>query len=104
MPQTTNATKLHLAIGEIRYDFLLYMTTAPARYDGFGTMTIYDCGGLGTGKVERFVVINEKHLDWQIGRYASGLYCSEPCNLIDANDLAQRFWNAITEKFMGDES
>ncbi len=104
MPQNTNATKLHAAIGEIRYSYLLYMTTAPVRYDGFGTLTIYDCGGVGTGSVKRYVLIDEKHLDWQTGRYASGLYCAEPCDAIDANDLAQRLWRAIQDKFFGDES
>ena len=59
--------------GEIMVRETIY-TTAPAAYDGFSTREeSADCGRDG-GKVVRRVSLETADYQWQLGRYASGLY------------------------------
>jgi hypothetical protein len=51
-------------------------TTAPEVYDGFGTRTLDpDAGTTDSGRTLRRVAIEDRHLEWQDGRYGSGLHC-----------------------------
>jgi hypothetical protein len=50
-------------------------TTAPANYDGFGTVEMEaDAGEDNRGLTIRKVAVQHEHLDWQMARYASGLH------------------------------
>jgi hypothetical protein len=51
------------ATGEYTFGY----TNAPESYDGFGTLSLSAEGD------ERLVGIRNEHLNWQVGRYASGL-------------------------------
>lgn len=71
----TPETKLKVQIGTWEATYILAETDAPVRYDGFGTLTIYE--GTRDGKPIRYVLIQEDHLDWQEARYRSGLHSFE---------------------------
>ena len=49
-------------------------TTAPADYDGFGTITDDIAGHDKHGKQVRRVTVDPAYLNWQVMRYTSGLY------------------------------
>lgn len=58
-----------------------FWTTAPADYDGFGTMSL-ESTGEWRGKVLRRVLVDPDCIAWQTSRYASGLCGSweeNPC-------------------------
>lgn len=59
-----------------RQERLLATTTAPANYDGFGTLTLAPNPLMGPQG--RLVLIHPEHLEWQIRRYASGNYFGGP--------------------------
>lgn len=93
-PLTTIPSAITIAIGSHSVTYLLFKTTAPQRYDGFGTMTVYD-NGTGT----RYVLIDAKHLEWQKGRNGSGLHVTDPCDSISQRDLENRFSEVIRKGF-----
>ncbi len=68
----SNDTRIKVAIGSFEREYVLVETTAPRRYDGLGTLEVYDSGE--SGELNRFVLVDIKHLEWQQGRYGSGLY------------------------------
>jgi hypothetical protein len=49
-------------------EYTLGYSTSPEAYDSFGTMTVSADGE------ERLVAIRNEHVEWQVGRYASGLH------------------------------
>ena len=68
--------KIQIKIGElVLADYVLARTTAPESYDGFGTFTVNETY-LGDRKA-RLILINDRHLDWQIQRNLSGLHPTE---------------------------
>ena len=62
-----------LQIGDFQCNYLPYETNAPKAYDGFGTISLYD----DLPKL-RLVLIDERHKDWQVGRYLSGMHYANP--------------------------
>lgn len=54
---------------DLSKDYVVVDTNAPETYDGFGTLTLFtrDDGS-------REVAVERRHLNWQAGRYRSGLY------------------------------
>lgn len=48
-------------------------TTAPDSYDGFGTTELFT-SKTAEGKTERHLAVMKVHFEWQVTRYASGLY------------------------------
>lgn len=50
-------------------------TTAPVDYDGFGTRD-RGVAGYDGDKPVRLVEIDPRHLEWQTGRYGSGLHAA----------------------------
>lgn len=72
--------------------YLIYVTSAPEEYDGFGTITVKKSP---LGK-KRYILIHEKHLDWQINRYLSGRHLAEECDLDNIERfIAEHIWNKI---------
>jgi hypothetical protein len=61
-----------------RVTYIRTLTTAPDDYDGFGTRTVRIAGWLQRTDREpeevRLVETPEEHVDWQRGRYSSGIY------------------------------
>src|SRR5579871_5217081 len=51
-----------------------FFTTAPACFDGFSTKTVNPDAGRDCGKVVREVEIEDRDVEWQKGRNASGLH------------------------------
>ncbi|MEE9612556.1 MAG: hypothetical protein V3W19_14980 [Desulfatiglandales bacterium] len=64
--------EIPVQIGEWSRTYLPHWTNAPAAYDGFGTLQLYD------GKDKRLVLIVDHHVDWHIQRYGSGGYRAWP--------------------------
>ena len=59
---------------------LLAVTSAPAQYDGFGTVAVaatHEANSLMT-PAGRVVAIDPEHYEWQARRYLSGMYCCVP--------------------------
>lgn len=84
MSTTTHQTfTLTLGNGTLSFEYVPAVTTAPKAYDGFGTFTLEEAGDI------RIVLIQAEHLDWQQGRYLSGLH---QCNLdtgFDTREIAE---------------
>lgn len=62
---------------DITDDYFFYATLAPEDYDydGFGTMNLFTGPTIPAGsKSERFVAIPKKRIEYQLGRYHSGMY------------------------------
>jgi len=75
--------------------FIIRQTNAPQSYDGFGTISLVDCGDPNdkTNYV-RLVAIRPDHLEWQEGRYGSGMNnVTDP--IIDALGLRETIFNKL---------
>lgn len=57
----------------MRTHFLPRYTTAPLAYDGFGTQAVAIVGTY-CGQPLRLVRVRAEHLEWQDGRYGSGMH------------------------------
>lgn len=68
--QTTTHT-FDIRLGEFTASYHLYEATAPREYDGFGTISLHDHVSAGD---PRWVLIRTEHENWQVSRYASGMY------------------------------
>lgn len=100
-------TELAVTIGGWGRCYVLVETNAPPRYDGFGTLEIYDSES-ETGErrtprdrsdadQSRFVLVDVEHLEWQQGRYSSGLFVHQ---VVD-KDLTQWVQEKLYERLMG---
>lgn len=74
---------MKLVIGNVEKTYKAFETTAPESYDGFGTLSL-----LGDERL-RIVLIEERHLDWQLGKYGSGLFQTE------ASDLSEKYFEEL---------
>jgi hypothetical protein len=62
---------------------LLARTTAPAQYDGFGTVTLGHADAVTVWPpmpAHRLVLILPEHYEWQARRYISGMFAIGPVN------------------------
>ena len=62
---------------------LLARTTAPAQYDGFGTVTLGHADAVTVWPPmppSRIVLILPEHYEWQARRYISGMFAVGPVN------------------------
>lgn len=50
-------------------------THAPESFDGFGTLTLEQCG-FWNGRALRRVIVDGRHVTWQADRYGSGTYAT----------------------------
>ncbi len=64
-------TQVGVHIGQFKRSYVLAETDAPKRYDGFGTLELYEGGG------KRTILVDIEHEEWQEGRYQSGLFTYE---------------------------
>ncbi len=69
----------------------VWETEASVDYDGFGTFTIMELGGVRT------VLIRSEHWDWQTSRYASG-FCVSRKSDFDPKDVADFLWKRLMGK------
>ena len=67
---------IKVEIGTFQGLFVAAITDAPEAYDGFGTFTLETINDEAdeSSKIFRLVLIRTEHLQWQTGRYSSGLY------------------------------
>jgi hypothetical protein len=99
------STQITVTIGTFERSYTLVETNAPQRYDGFGTFEVYDSGPKDRSDADqtRFVLVDDKHLEWQQGRYGSGLYVSK----VEENDLTnwvrEKLYKKLTANQGGDE-
>ncbi len=87
-------TRLEVQIGTWKATYILVETDAPVRYDGFGTLTIYE--GARDGKTIRYVLVQEDHASWQEGRYRSGLHSWE----VPSEDLTGYAQKALHDRMV----
>jgi hypothetical protein len=64
-----------LKLGSFEQSYRVYETSAPIRYDGFGTISMH------FGVTPRWVLIRHEHEKWQVARYASGLFTPSQVDL-----------------------
>ena len=74
---------IRVLIGTFDRTYGLYETSAPANYDGMGTLVIAESAD-DHGKPTRYVLIDEKARAWQEGRNSSGLHFTRPVEGISA--------------------
>ena len=88
--------KITVTIGSFTQTYIICWTTAPAGYDGFGTITVYDDE---SSPNNRLVLIATEHFEWQTGRYRSGMYSvTEPdsCEVHEAERRAIERFTRLT--------
>ena len=78
--------------------------TAPRAYDGFGTITAKEFGApiivdnIVTKGDARLVLIERDHLQWQVGRYQSGLYAGivdDIENTFEQRDITEALYSKL---------
>ena len=74
---------IKVQIGTFERTYTVLNTDSPIAYDGFGTLEIYSA--TIDGKPHRYVLVDVEHLEWQKGRYGSGLHSAEDI----AEDLSE---------------
>lgn len=82
-------------------DFRLVRTTAPAAYDGFGTIHLRD--SYLNDRPARLVLIDAKSWDWQTGRYSSGMHGFEVeelggTGMFTERDIVEIIWGRVMQK------
>ncbi len=98
-------TEIAVTIGGWGRCYVLVRTDAPSSYDGFGTLELYTTqGGTKEGYppakepgLERSVLVDVEHQEWQEGRYRSGLHSYE---LVEG-DLTQWVQEKLYDKLTG---
>ena len=100
-PGTTSGESMRLCIiidGDDPDVFIIRQTNAPQSYDGFGTISLVDCGDPDDkANYIRLVAIRPDHLEWQEGRYGSGMNnVTDP--IIDARGLRETIFNKLSPK------
>lgn len=96
-------TEIAVTIGGWGRCYVLARTDAPKRYDGFGTLELYTTHDtkthIGRGEIplERSVLVDVEHQEWQEGRYRSGLHSYD---LVD-EDLGAWVQEKLYDRLMG---
>lgn len=101
-------TKLDVKVGQWEASFLLFKTTAPRRYDYGTTMGLrrpdssdefytYD----SLQQPARFVLIPPVQVEYQVGRYRSGLYQTEPVETWEVDE--RTLGDLLVGRLFGDE-
>ena len=95
--------ELTVTIGNRSREFVLVRTNAPPAYDHNAALMVRDAtyrtskpDGSVTETIERYLLLDAKSVEWQIGRNASGLFetVTDPEELmIDANVVAGMLWD-----------
>ncbi len=80
---------MKIQIGDIEREYVVVRTTAPDSYDGFGTITVYRT------RDRRFVIVDTRHLDWQLNRYGSGNHMGEVESKIADNFIAEKLYQRL---------
>jgi hypothetical protein len=83
-----------VSINEHTVRYRAYVTDAPGDYDGFGTLAVIE------NEEFRIVLIREENLDWQWGRYSSGLHIIEKiadsfASHFTATDISKELWERL---------
>lgn len=86
--------QITVAIGGESVTYWIAETSAPKAYDGFGTFTVAEYSG-ENGKLWRIVLIREENLNWQAGRYNSGLYYATKPTGFDVAAVAAHLWEKL---------
>lgn len=83
--------RIEVKIGKSTVTYGARVIDAPKEYDGFGTLTVSESSG------RRLVLIQEQHLDWQVGRYASGRHMNDEVTLgyFNQKDVEDRLWKKV---------
>ncbi len=91
-------TMVTVKIGKFERTYILVRTNAPLKYDGFGTLELYTTEGAKGVDLERTVLVDVEHREWQEGRYRSGLHSYE---LVD-EDLSAWVTERLYKRLTGD--
>jgi len=78
--------QIDVTIGAYTRHYRAWRTEAPVAYDGMGTI------GLWESSAGRLVLIQLDHVDWQVGRYSSGMYASHICENCVLDNILSVLW------------
>lgn len=84
--ESTTPTVLAIKLGTYEEVYHLVETTAPAAYDYCYTIPLY---GQGEDVTSRFVLIPDARVQFQMGRYGSGLHATARSDVFDQAEVAQ---------------
>jgi hypothetical protein len=80
-----------MTMGHLTNTHVLVKTSAPAVYDGFGTVVIHAMGH------QRWVLMEPEHFTWQTQRDSSGLHGHTVCDGTHLQGPAvARFWEQLS--------
>jgi|SRR6516225_3166110 len=96
---TTTTQTFDVQLGTFKASYRLWKTTAPVDADGFGTFTLESYEPVKGEAILRFVLVRTEHEDWQLSRYASGLWGREPEEIDD--NLAGWITDMLYKRLMG---
>jgi|SRR5215469_4491996 len=89
-----------VAIGDHAITYHAMETNAPKDYDGFGTFCVLEYGEALSKAEEatiRVVLIDARHLQWQVGRYQSGNHFTR-ISALPESAFKDYLWNRIWGK------
>jgi hypothetical protein len=82
-----------LALGDTVLNYRLFWTNAPRRYDAGTTLTLYEDGARDSNEYHRYILVEERQVEWTRGRNASGLYQTVESDM--PFDIGQTLWDTI---------
>lgn len=92
MQINTDFPSVSIALDGDTVVYRVAITTAPAAYDGFGTISLVETYD-GEGKEARIVLIRDEHFVWQTMRYSSGCHTASP---FDKEGVVEWLWKRIS--------
>lgn len=81
------------ASDELTRTYHIKQTSAPVAYDGFGTFTVQEW--TGDGRTWRLVLILDRNLQWQSGRYSSGMYSATDPDWDCRKAVIEKLWRRV---------
>jgi hypothetical protein len=92
--------RIEVKVGRIERVYHVYRTDAPASYDGFGTIEVWKM--LMAGKLSRVVMVDERHEEWQKGRYRSGMHEVDPEYATALHEIESTMFERMVKGILGD--
>lgn len=91
--------KIKIRLGDFEDEYTAFMTNSPRVYDGFSTFTLHEIPNPDKFELPRLILIAERDIEWQRGRYGSGLHTMKECE----DYMGKSIQEMLFKRLMGQE-
>jgi hypothetical protein len=85
-------TEINLTIGKYTHNYTLCKTLAPKSYDYSGVIHLENYGG------HRWLLIPSANVEYQLGRYHSGLYGSSVSDDLGQHEISELLYQRLIKE------